>query len=222
MSAAAPGNGPADERVCPACGNGSNLGRAKFIPGGQLQFTCTGPHADGTTRIFTVSPHPPAAAMPARASAGGSGAGRARQRAAEPISADLVDPLRACVHQADGWTEYGVIEHRLLQLAPAVLARHVADHGHIALGTSSKGNSASNHRVIPALQQLRSEGLLHSRIAPATGQAWERSGGISYWSLDPHATGTLTWAGDCAATGRPDSFSDDDRAALAGHTEGGE
>ncbi|MFW3171161.1 hypothetical protein [Geodermatophilus sp. CPCC 206100] len=115
-----------------------------------------------------------------------------------------------------------MIEHRLLLLAPAVLARHVADHGHIALGSSSKGNSASNHRVIPALQQLRRDGLLHSRIAPATGQAWERSGGISYWSLDPHATATLTWAEYCAANGRTDGFTDADRTALAGGATGGE
>jgi hypothetical protein len=220
VSAAVSGNDHVNERRCPACGNASNLGRASFIPGGQLQFTCTGPHGDGFPRTFTITPRPPAAAPPARPGAAGSA--RARQRPAEPVSADLVDPLRGCVHEADGWTEYGVIEHRLLQLVPAVLARHVADHGHIALGTSSAGNSASNHRVIPALQRLRSEGLLHSRIAPATGQAWERSGGISYWSLDPHATATLTWAGYCAAAGRTDSFSDGDRAALAGSTGTGD
>ncbi|WP_432514280.1 hypothetical protein [Kineococcus sp. SYSU DK001] len=141
-----------------------------------------------------------------------------RPRPATGVTADLVDPLRACFRDGEGWLEYGVVEHRLREVAPAVFARHVAEAGHSMFGPT--GNSASR-RIAHALRSLRAGGEVHHFIGASTGRAW-RGNPISHWSLDPSRprTDVLSWARLRAQLGTSDDWTAADRAGLASPGQG--
>jgi hypothetical protein len=140
----------------------------------------------------------------------------------ERLTDDLMDPMLTCFEEFDGWVEYGVIEHRLREVAPAIFARHVAESGHVMLGPSRE--TASKNRFGRALRRLCSQGHLEVRMQSSTGAAWQHDRMISYWRRLPIHQGTdvqqsdsvLTWAHYCAAIGREDHWIDSDRVGLVG------
>lgn len=114
----------------------------------------------------------------------------------------VYDALLECVHPGEGWAEHGVIEHRYLTANPAVYFRDLLPaYGHVAAGTSARGQSVSL-RLAHALAQLRREGLVVYRQWKPTGW-WARSSSISSWALppDPPDEYRVTWTAYAAANG---------------------
>ena len=138
-------------------------------------------------------------------------------RSGTGVTADLLDPLRACFRDGDAWLEHGVVEHRLRQIAPAVFARHVAEVGHSMFGPAS--NSASK-RIAHALRSLRSRGEVHHFTGASTGRAW-RGSTIGHWGLDPSRprTDVLSWARLRAQLGMSDDWTGADRVGLISPTQ---
>ena len=197
-------------RMCERCFTDADMQLPLRTPDGGVTFTCSGSH-DGTgPHVWTEYPPAPTGARTRRA--GGA------RRVEAGVTADLLEPLRACFHEGDGWLEYGVVEHRLRQVAPEVFARHVAEAGHTMFGPAT--NTASG-RIATALSSLRARGEVHGFIGPSTGRAW-RGDTISHWGLDPALPQgeVLSWARSREQLGLPaDEWTDADRAGLTSPTQ---
>jgi len=198
---------------CPDCGTNFDTQFNETDPDGQLVYTCDASHAGHGQTYFSAPPADPSL----------DGVTKPAIKVVKydlPVTDDLLAPLLKCVFAEDGWTEFGVIEHRLHQLAPDVFAGHVRAQGHRMF--SPKTPTASGARVSTALTRLQKEGHLVEENRKSTGEAWEHSPRISFWALAPVAedTSTLTWADFCKHEGRPDGWTDADKANLTSPSQG--
>ena len=201
---------------CPQCHRADDVRPPTLNPDGDLEFVCSDRHAGMGPVVFLrlAQPDPSASSVPA--------AERGAVRILEPLKTDdLLEPMRACIQESDGWVEHGVLELRLRQHAPEIFARHVAEAGHIMFGP--KRNTASGVRFAMALRRLAAAGQLESDVRRSTGEAWKQSTMIGFWRAVPEgvdaianlASTTLTWADHCAAAGRSDDWTNADRAGLS-------
>jgi hypothetical protein len=196
---------------CPECYRADDVRVPTLDPDGNLEFVCTDGHGGAGPVVFL---------RPARAAEPAARSRTAVVRVDERKTDDLLDPILACIGADDGWVEYGVVEHRLREVAPAIFARHVAEAGHIMFGP--KSSTASGVRFAMALRRLADRGVLQGRIDASTGAAWKHDRIISFWRLVPESpdeaarqpTTVLTWAAYCAALGRSDDWTPADRSGL--------
>jgi len=191
--------------ACPACQRDDGQGPPVLNPDGNLDFTCTYDHGGRGPVVFTrITPDDT-----------GRSSGMTAVRDPDTKTDDLLEHLRGCIRAQDGWTEFGVIERRLQDLAPEVFARHVAEAGHRMFGP--KSTTASGARVSTALSRLEAQGLLAHDERLSTGAAWKHSRAVSYWLLLPDGDGsrTLTWVQYCIDMARSDGWTDADRAGLS-------
>jgi hypothetical protein len=188
--------------TCPIDFRADDVTLPTKLSDGRLQYTCTASHGGAGPHTWTpdtdnwvLSPSP---------SAGGG---------EHNVTDDLLDPLMKVFTGEDRWLEYGVVEHRLRLLAPAVFIGHVRDASHFMFGSTE---TASKNRFSMALTRLANEGKLIRELWPSTGAAWKQTSPISYWSLPPAPPKdkTLTWADYCAELGRSDDWADEDRAGI--------
>jgi hypothetical protein len=200
-------------RACEKCQMDDGQSPPRLNADGNLVFLCSHAHGgDGPFEFIRITP--PDELPPARKAAS------TKPKPAKGITDDLLEPLRHCIFREDGWTEYGVVEHRLHKLAPELFARHVADRGHHMFG--EKPLTASRVRFSKALERLEDEGLLRHKVADSTGAAWSHSPKVSYWmiAIGADARKTTKWAQFCKETGRSDDWTDEDRAGLTSPTQG--
>jgi len=184
--------------MCTKCFQDDDVQPPKHMGGGQWQYTCTAGHGGSGPHTWSTT-------------VDSSGPSSPKKPTLDALTDDLLEPLMEVFQQEDRWLEYGVVEHRLRQIAPEVFARHVAEAGHHMFGAGA--TTASKNRISPALRRLRQDGKLVSAIRPSTGAAWQHDGVISFWAKPPAppAGGTLTWVDYCAVLGRPDGWTDNDR-----------
>lgn len=198
---------------CPDCEHNFDTQFTETDPDGQLVYTCDASHAGQGPTVFSAPPAgPPMDDVP-----------ESETKVVKydlPVTDDLLDPLLKCVFAEDGWTEFGVIEHRLHQLAPEVFAGHVQAQGHRMFGP--KPTTASGARVSTALTRLQKQGHLVEEYRTSSGHAWEHSPHISFWAVAPLAenASTLSWTDYCTREGRPHSWTDADRADLTSPSQG--
>jgi hypothetical protein len=135
-----------------------------------------------------------------------------QEAAADGVTDELLEPLRACVVPGEPFAEYGVVEYRLRVAYPELFRAHVRQQGHVLTG--KRPFTASGVRFGVALSRLARTGELLSRYGPATG-AWAYNGQMTYWAAPPEPSGVpLTWAAFCAQVGRSPEWTDEDRAAA--------
>jgi hypothetical protein len=205
---------------CPQCHRADDVLPPSLNPDGNLEFVCTDKHQGAGPVVFLRMTPSVREVNDSRSSSGGAGVKLVEPR----ITDDLLDPMRACIEPADGWVEYGVLEHRLRERAPEIFARHVAEAGHIMFGP--KTSTASGVRFAMALRRLAAAGHLESQIRRSTGDAWKHDNIISFWRAVPEGPdaastltpNTLTWADYCARLGRSDAWTETDRAGLVDAT----
>ena len=192
-----------DYMFCTNCQQDAMMQQPMAAPDGGVVQTCLDDHGGTGPWVFTVYPVVEPVRGSRRSPARTVGAG---------VTADLVEPLKACFEPGGPWLEYGVVESRLRGIAPDVFAKHVAEAGHTMFGPTS--NTASG-RIAMALSNLRARGVVDGFIARSTGKAW---GGrtISHWCLDGRTprTEVLSWAEHRAQLGLSDDWTDADREGL--------
>lgn len=209
----------ADFMFCTKCHSDAMMQIPVKTPDGGVRHTCLDDHGGTGPWSFTVYPNPaPAAAAktPAekrtRTSSSSSRVSTMPAVPPPPAKNDLLEPLLECFEVGGPWLEYGVVEAKLREIAPAVFARHVREAGHTMFGATS---TTASGRIAMALGALRAQRKLVTFTAPSTGRAW---GGkpTSFWGLDKLTprTQVLTWASYRAEQGLPDDWTEDDRAGL--------
>ena len=198
---------------CPDCKTNFDAQFTGTDADGQMAYACDASHTGHGPTFFSAPLADPVTATVAKTAV-------KSVKYDLPVTDDLLDPLLKCVFADDGWTEFGVIEHRLHQLAPEVFAGHVFAQGHRMFGP--KETTASGARVSTALTRLAKQGFLVEDYLKSSGDAWKHSSLISFWALTPLAehAGTLTWAAYCKQEGRPNGWTDADRAGLTSPSQG--
>lgn len=168
-------------RMCPKCFTAEDVS-----PAGHGQYCCENPrHDDGS---YTWTPEPQAKpATPGREST--------------LIELGVYDDLLACIHGDDGWLEWGVVEDRYRNIAPATYNDLVQRYSHsrrnaVRGGPDVKpahGRLVSN-RLSIALGQLHAEGLVSWSHRQATGY-WHYNGKTSFYAPVPAPAedNVLTW-----------------------------
>lgn len=185
--------------TCPICFNADDVSYQR-LPDRQLAYLCRGRHESGRPAEWTRSLTDV----------------DARWMAAEGVTDDLLQPMLACLDPSDGLLEYGIVEYRLRERFPDIFLPHIADRGHVALGTTSA--TASAVRFGMALSRLARTGDLAFDFGPATG-AWSYNGKVSYWCRPPVTGRTrTTWVEWCQQNGRPTEWTDADRGFMRGPT----
>jgi hypothetical protein len=201
----------ADFLFCTNCQSDAMMQLPMNAPDGGVVYTCLDDHRGTGPWVFTVYPTP----VPEKKTAAKRTAAKAEAPKTVGAGAtnDLIDPLTACFEPGGPWLEYGVVEAKLRENAPAVFARHVREAGHTMFGTTS---GTASGRVATALGALRARGFIEGFVAPSTGAAW---GGkvISHWCMDKRTPRgrILTWADYRAGLGLSDDWTDADREGLA-------
>lgn len=200
----------ADFMLCTNCQSDAEMQLPMTTPDGGVVYTCLDGHGGTGPWVFTVYkapvPEKKVAAKKVKTAAA------APVTVAAPATSDLLDPLTACFEPGGPWLEYGVVEAKLREIAPAVFARHVAEAGHTMFGTTS---GTASGRIAMALGALRARRFIEAFTAPSTGEAW---GGkpISHWCMDKRTPRgrILTWADYRAKQGLSDDWTDADREGL--------
>jgi hypothetical protein len=126
------------------------------------------------------------------------------------------ETLMTLIHEDDPWLEYGVVEDRFRRKDPALYAKLVHEFSHSARNAIRGGpdeNPARTHtvsmRLAQALSALAEEGLIASRIGPATGYWGSYLSKVSHWAPRPapSAEKVLTWSNYATAAGLdPDTW----------------
>ena len=175
--------GPPARQLCPLCGHDDEVTSARVDD--EWVVSC------GSTT------HPP---MEWRPKEQYQGNGTYRTGIAEELG--VYDDLLACVH--DGFAEYGVIEYRFAQYAPATYKFLVDRYGHTALGPAGYTTSAF---LGGALGQLWREDLVDGLWAPATGY-WSYNGQVGAYGPigTPESADCLSWEEFATSTLGVDPF----------------
>jgi len=133
----------------------------------------------------------------------------------EGVTDELLEPLLACVLPGEPFVKYGVVEHRFRLANPELFVAHIKDRGHVMHGTTQA--TATAVRFTATLGRLARAGELVSVYGPATG-AWSYNTRVTYWARPPAPSGAyVSWSDYCAGLNRTDAWTDEDRAAAAGH-----
>lgn len=171
------------------------------IPNGLVRYTCVGRHGDGQDFIWEMTQKQ-------------ASEGRAGGSAGAGVTADLFDPMLACVIPGEPFVEYGIVEYRLSQQYPELYRAHIAERGHVMLAPSRV--TAPNSRFGPTLVRLAAVGLLTRIFERATG-AWSYNGRTTYWARPGTAANrVVTWEQYCLEHGRTPEWTAEDRAAATG------
>jgi hypothetical protein len=121
----------------------------------------------------------------------------------EGYLADLgvYDDLQKCIHPADGWLEYGVVEDRYREYNPATYARLVREFSHSARNAIRGGPDVNpdrrpkvSSRLASALSYLASKEEISKTFGPATGY-WDYNEIISHWGPvpAPDESNVISW-----------------------------
>jgi hypothetical protein len=185
--------------VCPECHYADDV-TLERIPGDLVRYTCRGRHGDGHDFIWEM-----AREQASGGRSGGSGGGSG-------VTADLFEPMLACVIAGEPFVEYGIVEYRLAQRRPELYRAHIAERGHVMLAPSRV--TASNSRFGPTLVRLAARGLLTRIFGKATG-AWSYNGRTTYWARPGTPQNRImTWEQYCRERGRPPEWTAEDEAAA--------
>lgn len=179
--------------TCPKCFSADDVSYRR-MPDQMVEYVCAGDHGE---HVWIAS----------------QSAASWTTDAVEGVTDELMEPLLQCVVVGEPFVEYGIVEHRLMLARPDLFAAHVRDRGHVMLAPGVA--TASSVRFAAALGWLARTGELVSRYGPATG-AWSYNTQVTYWARPPAPTGDLSWSAYCVERGRPDTWTDRDRAAAAG------
>ncbi|MDN5931322.1 MAG: hypothetical protein L0I24_09705 [Pseudonocardia sp.] len=179
--------------TCPKCFSADDVSYRR-MPDQMVEYVCAGDHGE---HVWIAS----------------QSAASWTTDAVEGVTDELMEPLLQCVVVGEPFVEYGIVEHRLMLARPDLFAAHVRDRGHVMLAPGVA--TASSVRFAAALGRLARTGELVSRYGPATG-AWSYNTQVTYWARPPAPTGDLSWSAYCVERGRPDTWTDRDRAAAAG------
>jgi hypothetical protein len=181
--------------TCPRCFSADDVTYQR-LPDRLVEYHCTGPH-DGAGPHTWLST---------------SDKANWKQDVVDGVTDELLEPLLRCVRPGEPFVEYGVVEYRLRVGRPDLFAAHVRDRGHVMLAPGQA--TASSVRFASALGRLARAGELVSEYGRATG-AWSYNGQVTYWASPPAPTGDrVTWSTFCRRLGRPDTWTDEDRAVV--------
>jgi hypothetical protein len=184
--------------ICPECHYADDVSLER-LTSGLVRYTCTARHGDGQNFIWEIT----ADQASGGGTSGSAGAG---------VTADLFDPMLACVVAGGPFVEYGIVEYRLSQQYPELYRAHIAERGHVMLAPSRV--TASNSRFGPTLVRLAANGLLTRIFETATG-AWRYNGRTTYWARPgTPANKAVTWEQYCADHGRSSEWTPEDRATA--------
>jgi hypothetical protein len=215
--------------TCPRCFSFDDVRPPRRFPDGRIEYTCTADHDGAGQHVWSVAaavaeaPVAPPSAATRRSGVRVSEARTSTPRAPrtprvnpeDGAVEELVAPMLACVKPGEPFVEYGVVEYRFREQWPELFVAHVRERGHLMLGARRGQASASTARFGKALSRLASLGELEMVKGPGTG-AWRHDQSITYWARPPRPSGPLlTWSMFCAATGRSQEWTDEDRSPFA-------
>ncbi len=181
-------------RTCPLCFSPDDVSYER-MPDGVIAYSCERNHDGNGDHHWTLASN----------EAGRSGLTE------DGVTDELLDPFSACVLTGEPWMEYGIIELRFRDAFPDLFRDHVRDRGHRMLNRTV--GTASGTRFAMALGRLAKNGEVIRKYGPATG-AWAPQN-LTYWARSPTPPAeTVTWSQWCTQHGRPDTWTDEDRACA--------
>lgn len=149
--------------TCPRCFQADDVSYQR-LPDHVIMYHCTNRHQDGEPHDWLVTREESAPMTLA---------------AVDGVVGDLLEPLLACLEPGEPFVEFGVVEYRLRQRDLDLFRRHVAERGHVLLGTRRVTASAVRFGV--ALGMLARAGEIVGRLGRATG-AWSYNARVNYWA----------------------------------------